>query len=154
MKFSSGFDFFTWSNPFTFLVQHEFLRLFQEIGQGSSVHLTVGQTKHGHVANHSSSVLIATASQHLAPPVLWAEGLLINSPLTSTSGTVTSQQDGFIAVPGVTAAASRHESTPVYVRAVSSSSSAGAQSGTDRSTFRERTGVCVSECMDLSGYRE
>lgn len=90
------------------------------------------------VSKLASSALIATVSQHLASAVLWAEGLLINFPLTSPNGTVTSRQDAFIAVPGVTAPASRHENASVYTHAVSSSppSSAGAQSGTDRSTFR------------------
>lgn len=95
-------------------------------------------------------------SQHLASTGLWAEELLINSPLTSTRATVTSRQDGYIAVPGGTAPASRHEPTPVYSHAASSSSpsSAGVQSGADRSTFRQRTGVGLRVCMDFPEYRD
>lgn len=72
----------------------------------------------------------------LSSPFYGTERLLINS-------LVTSGEDDFIAVSSMTVRASQHESTRIYVHTASSSSSAEEPSGTDRSAFCQRTGVCV-----------
>lgn len=84
----------------------------------------------------------------LSSPLYGPEGLLINSP-------VTSGEDELIAVSGTTVRASQHESTRVYVHAASSSfPSAEEPSGTDRSTFCQRTGACGCVCVDTPEYCE
>lgn len=71
----------------------------------------------------------------LSSPLYGSGGLLINSP-------VTPGQDEFIADSGMTTPASQHESTPLYIHTMSSSSSSAEKpSGTDWSTFCQRTGV-------------
>lgn len=138
-----------WLRPFTFSLQHDFVGLLRELGKSSSSHSTAGRTKRSRV--QPLSLCPDRHRESTYSTDLWAEGLLINSPLTSKSGRVTWGQEGLIRVPGLTAPASQHESPPVRVRAVSSSSpsSASAQSGNNRSTFRQRT----SEWRDLPEYR-